>query len=342
MNTATVLRLQEEIKLRGADICLNKPLLCGIVSDIFFNDINLCNTMKIAITYGDVASKLIVVLPDTEAQQKKSIIKITQEFANDFSIEKTVASNTVRILSIAIGLPSNVINESLEDFVDNIPKKLINLSFCYQQIKKSEVAKGLTVEFGDLQWVVLDVEEERILLLAKNIIDIRSYNFDCVVSTWEDCAIRKYLNNDFLKHFTKEDAKRISKTTLINSDNLWYETRGGNDTTDRIFLLSIDESDKYFGDSRNYASKIRQKYHTHSGGDFYGDNVNGCCFSNEYNSARQVLFNDTAWWLRSPGGNLTSGDTTRAAAVSREGCVHVGGITVTDIAGIRPALWLEL
>lgn len=67
------------------------------------------------------------------------------------------------------------------------------------------------------------------------------------VYTWENSNIRKYLNGSFLnKAFTKEEQARIRTAEIETGDNPIYGTEGGNTTTDRIFLLSIEESEKYF------------------------------------------------------------------------------------------------
>ena len=38
----------------------------------------------------------------------------------------------------------------------------------------------------------------------------------------------------------------ITETSVVNSDNASYGTKGGNDTGDKIFLLSLDKAKKYF------------------------------------------------------------------------------------------------
>ena len=116
---------------------------------------------------------------------------------------------------------------------------------------------GAVISFGGLDWRVLDVKDNRALIITKDLIEQRQYNDageeegagagDNV--TWETCTLRKYLNGEFYEKFTKEEQKHIAETEIQNPNNMWYDTNGGNDTTDKIFLLSLQEVDKYFGDS---------------------------------------------------------------------------------------------
>ena len=42
--------------------------------------------------------------------------------------------------------------------------------------------------------------------------------------------------------FEKEEREWISRSSIVNNDNLVYETPAGENTVDRIFLLSSDEA----------------------------------------------------------------------------------------------------
>jgi hypothetical protein len=112
-----------------------------------------------------------------------------------------------------------------------------------------------------------------------------------------------------------------------NPDNPWFGTPGGPATTDRVFLLSLDEVCAYFGDSRAHLqTKGRQTW----------------CLDDAHNPARQATYGSQAhgWRLRSPG---YYGRT--AASVSAHGGVYVRGNGVhgrpRDGGGLRPALWLQ-
>jgi len=186
---------------------------------------------------------------------------------------------------------------------------------------------GSAVSFGGYYWRVLDVQDDRALIITETITERRPYNVERTAVTWETSTLRAYLNGEFLQKFTREDQDRIAETRVQNPDNPWFDTPGGNDTTDKIFLLSLDEVVKYFGDSgrlRNRPSEAEW-------------------VSDQYNSARRAVdVNGWAswWWLRSPGD-----DSDSAAGVGVDGVVHVcgGDAGVTGAGGaVRPALWLNL
>lgn len=101
-----------------------------------------------------------------------------------------------------------------------------------------------------------------------------------------------------------------------NKDSQYAE--GGKDTKDRIFLLSVDEADQYF---ENDGSRACQAVYTVRQNGAYKDT------SNE----------NTAWWLRSPGGNKGF-----AASVDNFGCVNPEGYSATAEIAVRPALWINL
>ena len=194
---------------------------------------------------------------------------------------------------------------------------------------------GDIIQFGGYDWRVLDVQGSRALIITEHIIGQSSYNVDagCGV-TWETCTLRQYLNGKFLQKFSKEDQARIAETRINNPDNLWYGTEGGSDTTDKIFLLSLEEVDKYFGNSGDYRDEMRKSY---DGQKWVSDN-DGDGFSNTNDSNRIAQYNNQAswWWLRSHGS-----DCLYAAFVFYDGSVSVAGDYMSiGYGGIRPALWL--
>ena len=139
--------------------------------------------------------------------------------------------------------------------------------------------------------------------------------------------MRKYLNSEFYNSFTQSEQLHIAESKIITPNNPWYGKDGGKDTIDKIFLLSIEEVVKYFGDSGKLRSPSLSKF----------------SIDDRYSQARIALAldaNATAswWWLRSAGRD--SGD---AAAVSGDGDVSMIGLLVGSAAGgVRPALWLNL
>lgn len=66
---------------------------------------------------------------------------------------------------------------------------------------------------------------------------------------WETSSLRKYLNNDFLNSFTNNQKNRIITTINKNNGDRWYYLGDGQDTEDKIFILSLEKMVRpYFND----------------------------------------------------------------------------------------------
>ncbi|MDR1136146.1 MAG: DUF6273 domain-containing protein [Clostridiales Family XIII bacterium] len=191
----------------------------------------------------------------------------------------------------------------------------------------ADILKGerRNIEFGGYKWRVLDKQDNMALLLTEDIIETRPYNMEDAGVTWESCTLRQYLNSEFIGRFSAQERMIILETTNINPNNPWYDTRGGNNTNDKAFLLSIDEVVKYFGDSGQMKNERLEK-------DGY--------ISDEYSNERVGKYDDIGawWWLRSPGHS-----SDLAAYVHDDGeLIIYGSIVYYADVGVRPVFWLNL
>jgi hypothetical protein len=185
------------------------------------------------------------------------------------------------------------------------------------------------ITFGMYTWQVLAVEEgHRALIITQDIVDLRWYHHQFVDITWADCALRQYLNQEIYSTFSQDEKARIIEVTNKNVDNPWFNTKGGADTTDHLFLLSLEEVCQYFGNSRaNLRNKGRQTW----------------LIDDENNANRQARYGTDfhSWRLRSPGYYGRTG-----ASINKHGHVYVRGNGVfgspRDGGGVRPALWLRV
>ena len=102
-----------------------------------------------------------------------------------------------------------------------------------------------------IEWLVLKKGDDRVLLISKYVLDRQSIN-DAVdyQLTWETCKLRTWLNSTFLSSaFTSEEQSSIPVSLVTadrNPDNSDPNLDPGNDTSDRLFLLSMVEVNKYF------------------------------------------------------------------------------------------------
>ena len=189
---------------------------------------------------------------------------------------------------------------------------------------------GETIEFGNypqeedgtekpIEWIVMKNEGNQVLLLSKYVLDVKPYNEESKAVTWETSDIRKWLNNEFYTTaFNKAEKAKIRTSLIKNEDNSMYGTSGGNDTEDKVFLLSEKEAETLFSNDKKRIAKATE-YAEESG--VYGNEEKAAC-----------------WWLRSPG--YYSGC---AAGVYYYGWVSRDGDSVdVNIDGVRPALHLNL
>lgn len=195
---------------------------------------------------------------------------------------------------------------------------------------------GNIIQFGNYDWRVLDVQNNCFLMITEHIIEQRSYHDAYVDITWADCSLRKYLNGEFYEKFSEADKARIITVINKNMDNQWYGTKGGSDTADNIFLLSIEDvACKYFGDSSEllYSPKKNKRYWFER---------------KDINNSRRIAATKEAiwwWWLRSPGRV-----GVKAAYVHGDGNIGIQGNNILKgnlsdgrcTGGVRPALWLKM
>ena len=198
---------------------------------------------------------------------------------------------------------------------------------------------GLTVSVGDIitfgryeqddissngkktiKWIVLAKEDNRILIISKYALDCRPYNNEWMDVAWGSCTLRTWLNDFFYNDaFNPTEKARIRQTKLKND--------GGNDTEDRVFLLSISEAESYFNSNgarmctpTDYAKK------------------RGAPSTYEYTKGgRDIGY----WWLRSPRTQNTR--FYKAANVRLDGSINYNGTRVdSNLLGVRPAMWINL
>ena len=328
--------LREEFLRRGEALYKDKGVLSALISDFFTDNSKLQKVLRLAVQ-ENIASKILELSPHSVGEQKIRISSIVSYFANDYGMGKTRVEEAVRVLAFGAGLAGEVLVGIEQDTSSNSqhadsPIQTSSSTRIDKQSKHNIPQVGSIYPFGGYDWRVLDIQEGKALLLSENILERRKYHKVSEDITWEQCALRQYLNSDFLNNLDQVDRNRISETRINNPDNLWYGTKGGNYTFDKFFLLNIDEVDQYFGNSGDYRSKRRK--------DHQGNSLNyGWYIYNNDNRDRVASYNGAAsgWWLRSPGD-----PRDYAAIVIDDGFVRVGGGSVSSADGVRPALWLNL
>ena len=233
----------------------------------------------------------------------------------------------------------------------------------YPQNENSSVPSPLT-------WLILEINDDSALLLSEYVLEQYTYHDQQEDITWEKSNIRSYLNGFDGSHnkngidhtgkgfidiaFTPAERKQIKTVTNTNPDapSDWNSTPGGNDTEDRVFLLSRDEALKYF--SNNESRKARPTaYALHPPTSSGRKNLYTCqitCSNENSCACKEGTWSNNAsnvhvcsnvqcgshWWLRSPGYYPDF-----AANIRVFGGVYYGSVDDV-IIGFRPALYVHL
>ena len=167
----------------------------------------------------------------------------------------------------------------------------------------------------DIEWLVLEVDSGRALIISKYGLDCKRYNASKTNVTWETCTLRKWLNDDFINTAFSDNEKAKILTVKISTTT--RPSGYGHTTQDQVFLLSTTEADKCFS------------------------NGTGRCTATDYavaNGARKIKSGNCRWWLRSSGFFRD-----KAAFVNADGVVLTPGDDVdSTINCVRPALWIDL
>mgnify|MGYP004648786207 CR=1 FL=1 len=194
--------------------------------------------------------------------------------------------------------------------------------------KLVEIGVGDTLTFGEyeqdndasngkenIEWLILAKEGNKLLLVSDKELDCQPYNESNDDVTWETCSLRKWMNTTFFNEaFSAEEQTRIQSTNVSADANPYYDIDPGKATKDKVFLLSINEVNKYFASD---------------------EDRNGV--PTAYAIANGVANGNGWWWLRSPGYSQ------HWAARVVNGFVYADGCFVeADCGCVRPAIWIDL
>lgn len=200
----------------------------------------------------------------------------------------------------------------------------------YQQTKSGD-------DDNPIQWLILERDGQNALLISKCGLDTKPYDTNENGTTWEKSTLRMWLNAIFYnKAFNSAEQAIILTTSVDNNKEQCYSSwskNDGNNTQDKIFLLSYAEVKKYFdvvywknaGPKENKKPRIAPTAYAIAQG------------ASTFSLYKTVDGADSGWWwLRSLGQN-----GIEVAAVGASGCLHSFSAYETS-ASIRPAMWVNI
>ena len=253
-----------------------------------------------------------------------------EETEQETDPSKPVEETTITTEPIDTTAPSE---ESPADTTPVVTPKIVALENC---------TVGDIVEFGSypyyadgtkesIKWLVLEVKDNKALLISCHILDVAQYHSAWEEVTWEKSALRKWMNGSFYNNaFSNSDRDRIVSVENENPENKYSgfaAISGGFDTKDKVFALCTAEVVEYFGvevrgfhNPKNTTEALATEW-------------------TEYAISRQDPDDEygyRGWFTRSPASTRKE-----VAFVSANGYAF-NSYSVQGNQGVRPAVWIKL
>lgn len=163
-----------------------------------------------------------------------------------------------------------------------------------------------------IEWVILEKEKGRVLMVSKYALDGRPYNTTDTNITWEDCSLREWLNGTFLEHAFSQDEQDMIKLTSNESSQ------------DKVSLLSRTEVQSYFKTDEERKAEQTEYAAEKTGFNGYGP-----------------------WWLRSQTDAYFSNaadtvDDNGSLYLTWSRKIRILAFRVDQNLSVRPAIWVDI
>ena len=160
----------------------------------------------------------------------------------------------------------------------------------------------------EIEWIVLEVRSDRLLLLSRYGLDSERYHYRKANVSWDTCSLRDWLNDTFLY----EAFTRSQRQSILSSGTSCY--------SDYVFVLSDAEAEEYMPRAK--------------------DRI---CYATKYCACQNVYVDPStggSWWLlRTPGDD----GSKFVMSVNSDGTMdYNGGHVESDRGVVRPAIWVSI
>lgn len=216
-----------------------------------------------------------------------------------------------------------------------------------------------------VEWQIIDIQNDKALIISRSVLDCKAFNEKEDNISWVDSSLRTWLNSDFYETaFSSDDKGRIVNTKVTNNGTYeGYDSSGCSlitntksdlntviaespdqiRTQDNVFLLSIDEVNRYFAsneDRKAFLSDYGTETFIKLGieqAKSYGSVDEKTIRTYYESSAEKYGRGFCNWWLRSPG--LLDGGVS---AVDYNGIAGQSMTASAEDGGVRPAMWIVI
>ncbi len=186
--------------------------------------------------------------------------------------------------------------------------------------------------FEEIEWLVLAKENNRMLLISKYELDKTPWNTQEQDITYDNSYVRSWLNGDFYQYAFNEVEKSFIEKTLVKAEVNPEDpdVPQGKDVTDKVFILSISEVDKYFSGGLSRAATQTEYCHS------VGENT--------------VYDYQAIWYLRNRGhalkwfydGHMEYLIATVGGNGKFETIVYSGYNMTSQYNTVRPCIWVNI
>jgi hypothetical protein len=211
------------------------------------------------------------------------------------------------------------------------------------------VEKGALIPFGTwqgqpLMWRVLDIKDDLALLVTDECLWAKPFHDQGGEATWESCSLRRELNGAFFYQndaiFSPTEREAIVARTHSNpaayyqNQRTWEESFGLDcaDTTDYVFILSMNEVLTYFGNDGHMKEQDANGYWALEFPYSKGAIAEGLKTGNGLYTR--------PYWCRN---STRRGQAAVVVAPAFDGIVNLAGYSVaSDIPILRPACQIRI
>ncbi len=268
-------------------------------------------TMPEGVDIGDQAFAGCVKLKDEQGLIVAG--GILQSFEGDITQALRLSSKVEKVSDSVLRTLPRIVYRPCEDIGVLPDVSALNVG---DEVEFGRFPQDNTLEMKPLVWQVIAQEGNRRLLMTKQA--IIGISPECRLGqkgTWADSEVRAWLNSVFLETvFTQEERTHIPEVLLTNPNNRKTSpvTKGGEDTLDRVFLLSYDELMQYLPEDRQQCAEVTPYAKA------------------QWKAKRDVHF----YRLRTPASH---GPVCASCYIG--GCIMTGNHV--GVAVLRPAVWVE-